>query len=92
MGLRRLTIFVLLSAGCFSLATASPTSNEFEVCSKTSSALLLACLNESINGVNDQCWDESKLNYNDCRERVIKSHQLDKERIEQIKGLGRLVQ
>jgi hypothetical protein len=53
---------------------ASPTSNEFEACERLAVLSLQGCLDHENNVKNSQCWQQSKRDYEQCRERVISRH------------------
>jgi hypothetical protein len=77
----RFSLAFLLSA-FYSLAIASPTSNEYLPCHKMAASMLLNCLDERPGYVNDQCWESSRHQTNVCYAEVKKSHRPDPDMIE----------
>ncbi len=61
----------------FSLTiNSSPTSNEFVPCKKLAVALLEMCLKDDGN----ECWADSKKQYESCIKKVMRSHIADSNR------------
>lgn len=63
------------------LAGASPTSNEFEICHKMAAATLEMCLNQNQNTVDENCWDISKRRNATCYAKVNESHAPDRKKM-----------
>lgn len=67
--------------GCFSLAVASPTPNEYVPCHQQAVQTLSACLEKNPGQNNSHCWNESQHANNVCYAGVRDGHLPDKARI-----------
>lgn len=72
---------VLALAGQVSLATASPTANEFLPCHRLATALLAQCLDATPGSEHELCWDSARRKHDACYEEVRASHVPDRKRI-----------
>lgn len=83
MNLRFRLCFGVLPLACHAtLAIASPTSQDYEVCHRQASWILQECLNDNA-GHPDPCWSKARSEHEACYAKVNKGYRRDnKERIE----------
>lgn len=86
LNVRLLAAFTLISININ--AAASPTTSEFQQCKTLAVKHLDSCLSASTlnnldsgNKPND-CWQQSKASFLQCKSKVLKSHTVDNKKVE----------